>query len=84
MYTQCKYVVLEQEDGDQIKTRENIYVFPAHVVHKVVANRMRGTVVSAGFVKRGTKGNLFCHGRSESLGVVSREKDTMLLMELFA
>lgn len=81
MYTQCKYVVLAQEkDGI---TKENIYIFPSLVVHKTVANRMRGTAVGAGFIAKGGDGKLYCRGDSDSLRVGAREEDTTLLRSLF-
>ena len=81
MYTQCKYVVLQQEKDGYV--RENIYIFPSTVVHKTVAKRMRGTAVAAGFVARDRDGKLYCRGNSESLRVGSREEDTTLLRSLF-
>ena len=81
MYSQCKYVVLEQEFDGNI--RENIYVFPSNVVHKSVAVRMKGKAVSAGFVAKDRDGRLYCRGNSESLRVGSREEDNILLRSLF-
>jgi len=80
MYTQCKYVVLKQTD--EISS-ENIYIFPSSVIHKTVANRMKGVVVGAGFVSKDKTGKLFCLGASDSLGVKSRNEDTILLRSLF-
>lgn len=81
MYTQCKYVVLEQVFDGRVK--ENIYVFPSNVVHRSVANGMRGNPISAGFVARGSDGKLYCRGHSESLRVGCREEDNILLRSLF-
>lgn len=75
MYTNCKYVVMK--DGDF----EQMYLFPAKVVHKTVANRMDGKPISAGFVGL-TGGELAVRGKSESLRLKSRTEDNILLMEL--
>ena len=77
MYTQCKYVVMK--DGDY----ENIFVFSSKVVHKAVAKRMDGVIVSAGFVAKDDTGKLYCQGHSESLRVGWREEDNILLRSLF-
>jgi hypothetical protein len=91
-YGQTKYVVMkerltdfrgdpvEDEDGKFID-REIIYVFPNQIIHRSFANKIgsRRRVVGAGFVGKQQDGSHFCHGKSESLGVESRNEDTALL-----
>jgi len=78
-----KYIVTKTEDGT-----EEIFLFPKSVNHKMMAEsiyairdkshgdwkRIRREPVSAGFVEDGR-----CTGYSESLGIGSREKDSLLL-----
>jgi hypothetical protein len=69
------------EDGI---TNQNIYLFSARVIHKTVANKMKGTPVSAGFVSKNKEtGELFCVGSSDSLRLGSRVEDNVLLRSMF-
>lgn len=76
-----KYIVYL--DGD----KEHMVIFPRNINHDCMAealealrfggdhdwHRRQGEVVSAGFIDGGE-----CHGRSESLNIDSRKRDTML------
>jgi hypothetical protein len=75
MYTNCKYVVMETNEG------QNMYLFPSRVVHKTVALNMNGNPISAGFIGY-TGGEFKVRGKSESLRLSSRAYDNVLLMEL--
>jgi hypothetical protein len=75
MYTNCKYVVMETPEG------QNMYLFPARVIHRSVSTNMKGKAVSAGFVIL-VDGEFFCRGRSDSLQLKSRECDVDLLRDM--
>jgi hypothetical protein len=77
MYTNCKYVVMNNEG------KEQMFLFPASVVHKFVAARMKGKPVAAGFISKNVDGSLVCRGASESLQLKHRkDKDAILLKEM--
>lgn len=78
MYSNCKYVVMEDDD------REILYLFNNYISHKSVAQRLNGNPISAGFVHKNTRTqDLLCTGYSSSLKLQSRLEDNNLLKELF-
>ncbi len=56
-----------------------IIVFGHHVTHFDMARELSGKISSAGFVGKDEQGNLYCHGRSESLNLDSNKEDTLIL-----
>lgn len=68
---------------------DSIFIFPAHVEHKTMAEHLVHevlgfTVLSAGFVRENVTGRMVCFGESESLGIKSRpEIDTALVNRMF-
>lgn len=77
MSNRMKYIVVEGHLCDKI------YIFSEADEHWDIANKIDGTVLSAGFVGLASNG-LFCWGKSVSLDVGSRpEADTKLLRREF-
>ena len=71
-----KYIVVQDEYGT-----EHIVIFHGSASHKFMANGR--PVLGAGFIRVVWDGynnriKPECHGMSESLGIVSRERDTDL------
>jgi hypothetical protein len=59
-------------------------LFSRDLIHERVSKAIpfrSGAPVSAGFVVRGTDGELACRGQSDSLGLVSNPGDTKRLRE---
>lgn len=57
-------------------------IFPASVSHHEMAVKMDGEPVSAGFVNPSNKNGVpACYGESESLGLESRERDSLLVAQ---
>ena len=79
MFDRMKYIVL-----DNSASGERIYIFADHEQHSDVAARLKfrnDIVVGAGFVTHCETG-LSCWGHSQSLDVVSRSEDTLLVNRL--
>jgi len=63
-----------------------IIIFPSDIDHAMAANAFNidaDIILGAGFVSRHSDGNLYCHGSSHSLKVLSRgDEDTAILDRL--
>lgn len=70
-----KYIILQTPSG------EATVLFPREFIHHWVASTMSPMpVVAAGFVRL-AGGHIECYGRSESLRVSSRPRDTALVAQ---
>ncbi len=79
-----KYVMFD-DMVDNTGIHDNVsIIFPSFLIHKEMAKTITGMPVSAGFVRivKGSKQDEVraeCYGRSESLGLRSREKDSVII-----
>jgi hypothetical protein len=75
-----KYVITEDKDNTP---PFSIRIFPAYEQHSEVAEKMKGTVVGAGFCWLSPNmPHWICYGMSASLDVESRKEDEELLNRL--
>ena len=75
LYNRPKYIIYHDLEHDM----ELPIIFPNCLVHLDVAKRLKGRVVSAGFVVIDPNGDYKAFGRSESIGCSSREEDSDIL-----
>ena len=69
-----KYIILD-DNGMDVPI-----IFPVFWHHDRVAGRFSQEVISAGFLKRNDKGELYTSGKSISLNVSSREEDLDIIL----
>lgn len=73
----AKYVVIKDSHGE-----ESMYIFDGQHQHKWFADKMTGTVVSAGFLAI-RSGRVICTGLSTTLDMESRPQDVDMAKKMF-